>query len=415
MNAFQSQSDVVLQKSIREGFGLTVAEALWKGRPTIGGNVGGIPLQIVDGEDGYLVVLARGGGQALIEILQDPELGRSARPRRQGAHARALPDPAPAARLAADLHRARRSEPAALAATTRRRACLIQRGGPLILTIVSNRGPAEFGHDEQGERIVQRGGGGLVTALTGLVSHREALWIASAMTEEDVEVAERERRPGDGRARRDLLRRPDGRLGPRGLRPLLQRDREPDPLVHPALPLGPLERAGHPRRPRWTPGSDGYKVVNNDIAEARARGDRRAGEPGRDAPRLPPLHLPGHDPAGAPRRVPPLLRPHPLVPAGRLADPPQPHGARRSTEGMLANDIIGFHTTAYCRNFLHCCRELMELEVDYERQRRDPRRPRDLGARLPALDRHQRLYRAAAVAGRCAATRRSSCAGAATS
>ena len=51
---------------------------------------------------------------------------------------------------------------------------------------------------------------------------------------------------------------------------------------------------------------------------------------------------------------------------------------------MLANDIIGFHTTAYCRNFLHCCRELMELEVDYERGGGDPRRPRDLGARLPA-------------------------------
>ena len=50
VNAFQSQSDVCLQKSIREGFGLTVTEALWKGRPTIGGNVGGIPLQIEDGE-----------------------------------------------------------------------------------------------------------------------------------------------------------------------------------------------------------------------------------------------------------------------------------------------------------------------------------------------------------------------------
>ena len=50
VNAFQSQSDVCLQKSIREGFGLTVTEALWKGRPTIAGNVGGIPLQIEDGE-----------------------------------------------------------------------------------------------------------------------------------------------------------------------------------------------------------------------------------------------------------------------------------------------------------------------------------------------------------------------------
>jgi trehalose synthase len=55
VNAFQSQSDVCMQKSIREGFGLTVTEALWKGRPTIGGNVGGIPLQISDGETGFLV------------------------------------------------------------------------------------------------------------------------------------------------------------------------------------------------------------------------------------------------------------------------------------------------------------------------------------------------------------------------
>ena len=55
VNAFQSQSDVLIQKSIREGFGLTVTEALWKGRPTIGGDVGGIPLQITDGESGFLV------------------------------------------------------------------------------------------------------------------------------------------------------------------------------------------------------------------------------------------------------------------------------------------------------------------------------------------------------------------------
>ena len=55
VNAFQSQADVVLQKSIREGFGLTVTEALWKGRPTIAGNVGGIPLQIEDGVGGFLV------------------------------------------------------------------------------------------------------------------------------------------------------------------------------------------------------------------------------------------------------------------------------------------------------------------------------------------------------------------------
>src|SRR5256885_3777014 len=58
------------------------------------------------------------------------------------------------------------------------------------LVIVSNRGPAQFERDEQGEIGVARGGGGLVTALSGLVSHRDALWIASTMTEEDATVSE---------------------------------------------------------------------------------------------------------------------------------------------------------------------------------------------------------------------------------
>ena len=57
------------------------------------------------------------------------------------------------------------------------------------LVIVSNRGPAQFERGADGERVVQRGGGGLVTALTGLVARRHALWVASAMTEEDVAVA----------------------------------------------------------------------------------------------------------------------------------------------------------------------------------------------------------------------------------
>jgi trehalose synthase len=55
INALQRGADVVLQKSLREGFALTVSEALWKGTPVVGTNVGGIPLQIEDGENGYLV------------------------------------------------------------------------------------------------------------------------------------------------------------------------------------------------------------------------------------------------------------------------------------------------------------------------------------------------------------------------
>ncbi len=76
VNAFQSQSDVCLQKSIREGFGLTVTEALWKGRPTVAGNVGGIPLQIEDGESGYLVDSPEECARRCLEILGDPELGK---------------------------------------------------------------------------------------------------------------------------------------------------------------------------------------------------------------------------------------------------------------------------------------------------------------------------------------------------
>jgi trehalose synthase len=76
VNAFQSQSDVCLQKSIREGFGLTVTEALWKGRPTVAGNVGGIPLQIEDGVSGFLVDSPSECAQRSLEILRDPGLGK---------------------------------------------------------------------------------------------------------------------------------------------------------------------------------------------------------------------------------------------------------------------------------------------------------------------------------------------------
>jgi trehalose synthase len=76
VNAFQSHSDVVIQKSTREGFGLTVTEAIWKARPFIGGDVGGIPLQVADGETGYLVSSVEECAQRALEILQDPALGK---------------------------------------------------------------------------------------------------------------------------------------------------------------------------------------------------------------------------------------------------------------------------------------------------------------------------------------------------
>jgi len=77
VNAFQTHADVVVQKSIREGFGLTVTEALWKARPTVAGNVGGIPLQIVEGQTGFLVDSADQCAERCSELLSDPETARA--------------------------------------------------------------------------------------------------------------------------------------------------------------------------------------------------------------------------------------------------------------------------------------------------------------------------------------------------
>ncbi|MBU1206278.1 MAG: glycosyltransferase [Proteobacteria bacterium] len=74
VNALQRSAAVVLQKSIREGFGLTVAEAMWKGTPVIGGNVGGIRYQIEDGVNGFLVSSAEEAAQRMVQLIKDKSL-----------------------------------------------------------------------------------------------------------------------------------------------------------------------------------------------------------------------------------------------------------------------------------------------------------------------------------------------------
>jgi trehalose synthase len=73
VNAFQRASQVVLQMSTREGFGLTVAEALWKGVPVVGRRVGGVPLQIVDGENGFLVESVEQAAERTLYLLKNRE------------------------------------------------------------------------------------------------------------------------------------------------------------------------------------------------------------------------------------------------------------------------------------------------------------------------------------------------------
>jgi trehalose synthase len=83
VNALQREAAVVLQKSTREGFGLTVTEAMWKGAAVIGGNVGGIREQITDGENGFLVDSVEQAAERIVQLLKDRPLRE-----RLGARAR---------------------------------------------------------------------------------------------------------------------------------------------------------------------------------------------------------------------------------------------------------------------------------------------------------------------------------------
>ncbi len=73
INALQRASTVILQKSIKEGFGLTVTEALWKKKPVIGGATGGIRKQIIDGVTGYLVHTVEGTARRIADLLNNPQ------------------------------------------------------------------------------------------------------------------------------------------------------------------------------------------------------------------------------------------------------------------------------------------------------------------------------------------------------
>jgi trehalose 6-phosphate synthase len=231
---------------------------------------------------------------------------------------------------------------------------------PLVL--VSNRGPATFERGEDGELVATRGGGGLVTALTGLVNHRDALWVASAMTDADAEIS----------------RRHGGRSFPCEVNGTTYRVRlvESDPatyehfysvVANPLLwfiqhYLWDLSNAPDIRRNEVEAYEQGYTVVNDDLA--RAVLEEIEGE---DAVvMLHDYHL-----YTAPRTIrqarPDLFLHHFIhIPwtqpdAWRIL----PRDIREDIyEGILSNDIVGFHTRAYRRNFLLCCRDLFDLDVD---------------------------------------------------
>jgi trehalose 6-phosphate synthase len=234
------------------------------------------------------------------------------------------------------------------------------------LVIVSNRGPAQFERDADGQRVVRRGGGGLVTALTGLVSHRKALWVASAMTDEDVAVAVEAQGDAvevevDGVSYDVCMVESDS----------LAYDRFYNVIANPILwfiqhYLWDLSNAPDIRQEEADAWQFGYRVVNDDIAQAvlRVIADQE-----RPLVMFHDYHLYTCPAVLRVQRPDAFLQHFVHIPwsqpdSWRIL----PVAWREDIyRGLLANDIIGFHTTAYCRNFLHCCRELMELEVDYER------------------------------------------------
>jgi trehalose 6-phosphate synthase len=232
------------------------------------------------------------------------------------------------------------------------------------LVIVSNRGPAQFERDESGERVVTRGGGGLVTALSGLVSHRSALWIASTLTEEDVAVSEEVGGPVNIS------------IGGIDYEVLLvvsepaAYDAFYNVIANPILwfiqhYLWDLSNAPDIRREEMDAWEYGYKVVNADLATAVLRQVE-----GTDRPlvMLHDYHL--YTMPGVVRAARPDVFLHHFVhiPWSQPDSWRILPGSWREEiyTGLLANDIIGFHTNSSCRNFLACCQELLELDVDYE-------------------------------------------------
>jgi trehalose 6-phosphate synthase len=235
------------------------------------------------------------------------------------------------------------------------------------LILLSNRGPVTFERDGSGELVTKRGGGGLVTALTGLLRRRDALWIASAMTDEDIEASLEHGGAGfdvelDEATYRIRLVASDSDAYDRFYNVIA------NPLLwfiqHYLWDLSNVPDIRATEREAW---ELGYKVVNRDLAEAALEEVEGVDEP---IVMVHDYHLYTCPGIIRSRRRDAFLHHFVHIPwtqpdAWRVL----PSDMRTSIfEGLLANDIIGFHTRSYCNNFLQCCRELMGLETDFQRQ-----------------------------------------------
>jgi trehalose 6-phosphate synthase len=233
------------------------------------------------------------------------------------------------------------------------------------LIVVSNRGPVSFSRDGEGNRIARRGGGGLVTALRSLVDLHNVTWIASAMTEEDESVAEE----AGGEPIAETSR--DG--APYRLR-LVSHDPQAydwyynvvsNPVLwftqHYLWGLAEAPNVDHGLHHAWL---EGYVAVNRAFADAVVT----------ELERQPDAAVFFHDyhlyaaPAMVRERSPNATLAHfvhvpwPQPDYWRVL----PDAIRRALhEGLLANDVVSFHTPRWRRNFLRSCEDIVGAEVDF--------------------------------------------------
>jgi trehalose 6-phosphate synthase len=234
------------------------------------------------------------------------------------------------------------------------------------LIVVSNRGPASFSRDESGERVAKRGGGGLVTALRSLVAHHDVTWIASAMTEEDRAVVDE----AGGEAIDEVAR--DG--APYRLRLVAHDPAAYDwfynVIANPTLWFLQHHLWALAYAPDIDPGlhhawDDGYVPVNQGFADAVL------------------VELDSQPDAAV------LFHDYHLYLAPRLVREARPNTAMSHFvhipwpepelwrvlpeairdaihDGLLANDVVGFHAKRWRRNFLRSTRDLLDADCDFD-------------------------------------------------
>lgn len=222
------------------------------------------------------------------------------------------------------------------------------------LLVVANRGPLVYDRSPSGERVARRGGGGLVTALGGLVAHHDVTWIASAMSDEDRVVATDNSEPGLHLIAHDSA----------------AYDAYYNVVANPVLWFLQHYMWGLSYAPDFDPAladawDDGYVAVNEAFAEATIA----------ELEREPSAAVFFHDyhlylaPRFVRARCPNAVTSHfvhiPWPQADYWTVLPE-HMRREIHEGLLANDVVGFHTRRWGRNFLHACEELLGADVDYD-------------------------------------------------